>query len=68
MFHKLVLEGDKMYRKIESLKQIKVDSDNWQIFYLDETNNEKWIKEYPESEYHGGGPPKLRLIEKFPWE
>ena len=32
------------------------------------TGSEKWILEYPNSEYHGGGAPQLRLIQKFPWE
>jgi len=35
--------------------------------YIDE-NSEKWILEYPNSEYHGGGTAQLRSIEKFPWE
>ena len=31
-------------------------------------NLEKWFEEYPDSEFHGGGLPQLRLIKKFPWE
>ena len=68
MNNNLILEGEGLYRKIETLKQIKVDSDNWLIYYIDDANNEKWVKEYPESEYHGGGRPQLRLIRYFPWE
>lgn len=62
------LEGDEMYKKIETLKQVSIDGVNWQIYYLDEISGEKWIKEYPESQYHGGGSSQLRLINKFPWE
>ena len=64
----LVLDGEEMYKKIATLKQIRVDGDNWQIFYIDEINGEKWVKEYPESEYQGGGTPRLIKISNFPWE
>ncbi len=57
-----------VYKKLETLKEIKTDAVNWVTYYFDERTNEKWIKEYPHSEYHGGGAPQLRLINKFPWE
>ena len=63
-----ILTGEILYKKIESLKEIKVDEINWVIYYLDEKNNEKWIEEYPYSYAQGGGPPQLRKLEKFPWE
>lgn len=68
MSNNFILEGEDLYKKIEALKQIRVDSDNWLIYYIDDANNEKWVKEYPESEYHGGGRPQLRLLRCFPWE
>jgi hypothetical protein len=64
----IILEGEMLYKKIQTLKQLKVDHEHWTVYYADEVNGDKWIKEYPNSELHGGGPPQLRLIEKFPWE
>ena len=63
-----VLLGNEMELKIDQLKEIKVDSENWLIYYIGENIQEKWVKEYPNSEYHGGGAPQLRMIDKFPWE
>lgn len=54
--------------KIETLKLIKVDSVNWFSYYLDENLGQKWKEDRPDSGYHGGGHPRLRLIDKFPWE
>jgi hypothetical protein len=65
---KIIDNLHELYAKLETLKEVKVDPVNWVAYYLDETTNEKWLKEYPHSEYHGGGVPQLRLIEKFPWE
>jgi hypothetical protein len=54
--------------KVKELKQIKIDAENWQTYYLDEKTSEKWVKDYPNSSYHGGGAPTLTMIKKFPWE
>jgi len=64
----LVIKGSDFYTKKESLKQVKVDNVNWNVYYIDEKTNEKWIEEYLYPEMQAGGPPQLRLIEKFPWE
>jgi len=66
--YKLIDNLDELYKKEASLKKIKIDNINWLTYYLDENTGQKWVKEYPHSEYHGGGAPQLRLIEKFPWE
>ncbi|MBC7536578.1 MAG: hypothetical protein H7258_12875 [Ferruginibacter sp.] len=68
MDKEVILTGGEFYLKKEGLKKIEVDKENWTIFYVDETNNEKWIEEYPFAEMQGGGFPQLRLVEKFPWE
>ena len=68
MDKEVILTGTKFYLKKETLKKIKVDKENWIIFYVDEANNEKWIEEYPFPEMLGGGFPQLRLLELFPWE
>lgn len=64
----IITSGEQMERKVASLKEIKVDIETWEIFYLDEAAGEKWVQEYPYSEMQAGGPPQLRLINKFPWE
>lgn len=60
--------GAILYDKIATLKKVKTDVINWEIFYLDEITGEKWVEEKPYSEMHAGGPSQLRLLEKFPWE
>lgn len=62
----MVIEGSNYNKKIKTLKEVK--KENWVVYYIDESNGEKWIREYPNSEYHGGGAPRLRLIDIFPWE
>jgi hypothetical protein len=49
------------YAKV-NLREIKVDAEKWETEYLDEKTGEKWILDYPESELHGGGSPRLRKI------
>ena len=61
-----IITGEDFYKKRKQLKLIK--QLNWENYYLDEKNNEKWIEEFPYSEMQAGGPPQLRLIDKFPWE
>jgi len=68
MVNQLIIKGEALYKKIEGLTEVKVDYINWLTFYIDEFNGEKWMKEYPHAEYHGGGAPQLRLLEWFPWE
>jgi len=63
-----LIRGEEFYKKKESLKKINVDNTKWIVYYLDETNGEKWIEEYPFSEMHGGGPPQFRRLNCFPWE
>jgi len=63
-----IMEGSSLNEKVKNLKKIKVDGKKWLVYYLDSETNEKWVKDYPESDYHGGGAPRLSLIDKFPWE
>ena len=49
------------------LLKIGTDETGWLVYFVDRDSN-RWVEEYPNSEYHGGGNPQLRLIEKFPWE
>ena len=68
MSKNLVIQGSEFYTKKESLKKVKVDTVNWNVYYIDDKTNEKWIEEYLYPERQAGGPPQLRLMDKFPWE
>jgi hypothetical protein len=63
----LILKDEELIAKEEILKKIANDKTGWFTYFIDRDSN-RWIKEYINSEYHGGGNPQLRLIEKFPWE
>ena len=63
-----ILTGKELRDKITILEKVKVDSTNWLVYYIDCKNKEKWVKRFPNSEYHGGGIAELVEIEKFPWE
>jgi hypothetical protein len=64
----IIESGAAMDLKIATLTKVKVDYDYFLIFYLDELSGEKWIREQLHPEMQAGGPPQLRLIDKFPWE
>ena len=38
------LTGNDLYKKIEELKSIYMDSKYWETFYLDEETREIWVK------------------------
>lgn len=63
----IILVGNELVEKQKQLTKVGASEDGWCLYYIDE-NSEKWILEYPNSEYHGGGTAQLRSIEKFPWE
>jgi hypothetical protein len=44
------------------LRKLDVDGLNWEIAYEDPTTREKWLLDYPNSEAHGGGSPRLRKM------
>ena len=62
-----ILIAEKIIEKKKKLTKVGTDETGWLTYYTDE-NSEKWIEEYLNSEYQGGGLPQLRLIDKFPWE
>jgi hypothetical protein len=69
MSNNFIIEGGiQKKEKRSELKEIHVDVDRWEIFYIDERNGEKWIEEYPHPEQQAGGASQLRMIDKFPWE
>lgn len=46
------------------LEELVVDSPNWEILYRDPKDGRFWVKTYPQSNLHGGGPPELEVISK----
>ncbi len=64
----IILEGAPFYEKRKQLTKVRTDNVNWLVYYTDIKTGEKWVEEYPQAELHGGGPPQLLLLAKFPWE
>jgi Immunity protein 27 len=57
------LEGEAAIRYAETkLKKVRSDPEKWEVEYVDEATGEKWLLDYPNSEEHGGGVPRLRRI------
>jgi len=46
--------------RTKSLTKIKAEPDSWKTEYRDDATGETWILDYPHSELHGGGSPRLR--------
>ena len=53
-------------RKADTLKKVKVDDENWKIYYVDEETGDSYVKVYLESHLQGGGPPSLIRISEIP--
>ena len=41
------------------LREVGGDSKTWEVYYVDDRTGETWVMDYPESEQHGGGTPRL---------
>lgn len=63
----IILTGEEYRKKKTTLNKVCSDPSGWLNYYTDADSN-KWIEEYPNSEYHGGGSPQLRQVTVFPWE
>lgn len=62
--------GDATCERIQWLTQnylIQVDHSRaggrWETLYRDPADGRLWERTYPQSEMHGGGPPRLVLLE-----
>ncbi|GLI28281.1 hypothetical protein ARHIZOSPH14_25230 [Agromyces rhizosphaerae] len=47
----------------EHLQRLAVDNETWSVTYECPGTGRKWLLDYPHSEYHGGGPPRLRQLD-----
>lgn len=45
------------------LEKLAVNESGWEILYRDPNDGRFWVKWFPQSEMHGGGPPELKVIE-----
>lgn len=45
------------------LEKLAIDETGWEILYRDPIDDRLWVKSFPQSEMHGGGPPELQVIE-----
>jgi immunity protein 27 of polymorphic toxin system len=43
-------------------KLVEVQKKNWAILYRHKETGEFWDLTYPQSEMHGGGPRRLRMV------
>ena len=44
------------------LKKLGHDASGWEVLYRDADDGRLWELTYPQSEFHGGGPPQLRYL------
>lgn len=44
------------------LKKISADQSGWEILYQDPNDKRYWVLTYPNSDWHGGGPPTLKTL------
>ena len=45
------------------LRKIETNSDTWETTFVHKETGEIWIMDYPNSEHHGGGIPRLRKLK-----
>jgi hypothetical protein len=44
------------------LQKVAVDESGWDTLYKDPEDNRYWELTYPNSDWHGGGPPRLTYL------
>lgn len=47
----------------EHLEKGEVDNRQWSVMYRCPQTGRLWLLDYPHSEYHGGGAPRLRQLD-----
>lgn len=45
------------------LRKVAVDYETWAVTYECVSTGRAWVLDYPQSEYHGGGPPRLIQLD-----
>ena len=44
------------------LEEVGSDPSGWITLFRDPRTRRLWVREYPQGEMHGGGPPQLRKV------
>lgn len=47
------------------LHKTKTNPDTWETEYVCKETGEIWLMDYPNSEQHGGGSPRLRKLKDW---
>jgi Immunity protein 27 len=55
-------DGEARSYAARHLEQVDVQGDGWEIVYRCPATDRRWLRDYPHSEEHGGGPMRLRQI------
>jgi hypothetical protein len=63
------VEADDDCRRIDELvahklRELGQDATGWDRLFVDPGDGRHWELTYPESELHGGGPPRLRYLQE----
>jgi hypothetical protein len=61
------VEADSTAHRIDrlvknQLRQLAQDSSGWDVLYQDPNDGRFWELTYPNSDWHGGGPPRLTCM------
>ena len=61
--------ADAISKRIETLieqhlDKITIDASGWDSLYKDPDDGRYWELTYPESSWHGGGPPRLTYLSR----
>lgn len=56
------LTGAEAARYVMHLRLVAQYADAWEAEYVCDQTGHRWLEDYPRSEQHGGGPPRLRRI------
>ncbi|HZN02224.1 MAG TPA: Imm27 family immunity protein [Candidatus Polarisedimenticolia bacterium] len=64
------VEADDQCLRIEDLvtqhlREVGRDATGWDRLFIDPQDGRYWELTYPESELHGGGPPRLRNLQEL---
>lgn len=55
-------EGNEAEEFAKRLNQVSVNVVKWEIRFIDPQTSAQWVMDFPHSEMHGGGPPRLRKV------
>ena len=47
-----------------TLEKVRTNAADWTVEYRDPRDGSLWIMDYPQSELHAGGPPRLRRVRE----